>query len=461
MVLLSKLTGIDEKMKEEGISRENSMEIASSVLRKIRYGSDGYFFAFRENGDVVALLGGAREGTNMIKELDSNGVPYIENIIKAALAGGGYTDYWFPKSGEAEPSPKRSYSQLFEPYKWIIGTGNYTDDIDLKIAAETKKLSDEIGKSVTIIFIIIAIMLVITAVVSFYVGNTMARPIVHLSKTAKTISTGDLRISQKIKVNDEIGELSDSINTMVEKLTEVTKNLKNVADIVSTGSKEISDSSQSISSGASEQASGTEEVSSSIEQLYANIQQNADNANTLKDLAVKSSDNAEYSLKAVRETVDAMKNISDRIEIIGDIARNTNMLALNAAIEAARAGSAGSGFAVVAQEVRKLAENSQKAANEIINIVSESLKTAQRAGELIDILVPDIRKTSVLVQEITSSSSEQSKGAEQINNAVMQLDTVIQQNASSSEELSSMAEELSSQAEKLVDEISFFKVDAH
>jgi methyl-accepting chemotaxis protein len=196
-----------------------------------------------------------------------------------------------------------------------------------------------------------------------------------------------------------------------------------------------------------------------MEEMASSIQQNADNAKQTNTIASKASQDAQANSAAVLQTVAAMKEIATKISIIEEIARKTDLLALNAAVEAARAGEHGKGFAVVASEVRKLAERSQNAAGEISKLTASGVLMAEGAGNLLTKLVPDIRKTADLVQEINAACSEQSTGATQVNKAMQQLDQVIQQNASASEELAATAEELSSQAEQLQDAISFFKLD--
>jgi len=221
----------------------------------------------------------------------------------------------------------------------------------------------------------------------------------------------------------------------------------------------LASSSQEMSQGATEQAAAAEEASSSMEQMLSSINQNADNSQQTRKIAQKSSEDAKRGGSSVKMAVESVKQISEKITIIEEIARQTNMLALNAAIEAARAGEHGKGFAVVASEVRKLAEKSQMAAAEIIELSKNTVQKAEEARDLIDAIVPDILKTAELVQEISAASLEQKSGAEQANKAIQQLNEIIQQNASASEEMASTSEELSAQADMLRETMEFFKLD--
>jgi len=278
----------------------------------------------------------------------------------------------------------------------------------------------------------------------------------NMAPVAGEIAKGNLRVSvQERSSHDELGL---SLKEMLGKLSEVIQNVRMASGNVSSGSQALSSASQEMSQGATEQASSAEEASASTEEMTANIRQNADNAQQTEGIAIKTAQDAEEGGKAVKDTLAAMKEIANKISIVEEISRQTNLLALNAAIEAARAGDHGKGFAVVAAEVRKLAERSQVAAGEISTLSVSSVDVAEKAGNLLEVIVPNIRKTAELVQEISAASKEQDSGADQIGKSIQQLDMVIQQNASSSEEMASTAEELSSQAESLEEIISFFQI---
>ncbi|MCF3638632.1 methyl-accepting chemotaxis protein [Rhizobium sp. TRM95111] len=312
----------------------------------------------------------------------------------------------------------------------------------------------------TIMVSVAAIALLVAVSVAMWIVISINRGLNRAVGVVQNVSDGDLTRFAEVTTKDEVGDLLGHVNTMIERLRGVVADALSASDNVSSGSQELSSSSEQLSQGATEQASSAEEASASMEEMASNIKQNADNAAQTEKIARQSAKDAEASGQAVGRAVGAMRTIAEKISIVQEIARQTDLLALNAAVEAARAGEHGKGFAVVASEVRKLAERSQAAAAEISALSGETVSVATEAGEMLNRLVPDIRKTAELVSEISAACREQDIGASQINEAIQQLDKVTQQNAGSSEQMSATSEELAAQAEELQASIAFFRVDS-
>ena len=367
--------------------------------------------------------------------------------------------------------------ELFKARSWDEATkvfhAEYTPAQDdyLKAAsafvANQVERSKEVGKEAaelaaatsTLIFCLATAAVLIALLFAWLITRGITRPINAALGAATRLADGDLTVKLEAGSTDEVGMLMSAMQNMIAKLTQIIGEVRSAADNLTNAAGQVSATAQSLSQSSSEQAASVEETTASMEQMSASITQNTDNAKVTDAMASKAAGEAAEGGDAVTRTVDDMKSIAGKIGIIDDIAYQTNLLALNAAIEAARAGDHGKGFAVVAAEVRKLAERSQVAAREIGDLADSSVKQAEHAGTLLSAMVPTIRKTSDLVQEIACASSEQSTGVGQINGAMAQLNQATQQNASASEELAATAEELGSQAEQLQQTMTFFRLD--
>jgi len=307
--------------------------------------------------------------------------------------------------------------------------------------------------AIAVVFIILIAVLFVRSVMK-QLGADPA----EVRVLAEGIAGGDLSMDlSKVDKRKRVGVYAAMIN-MQQKLIEVVQQIQGNSDQISSAASQVSDTANSLSGAASEQAASVEQTSASIEQMGASVSQNSENSQTTDKIASESAQAASEGGEAVIGTVKAMTQIAEKISIIEDIAYQTNMLALNAAIEAARAGEHGKGFAVVAAEVRKLAERCQLSASEISALTGDSVKVAEKAGKLLEEMVPEITKTANLVQEISAASEEQSSGIGQITSAMQQLDKVTQQNAAGSEELAATAEQMQAQSENLQQVVGFFRL---
>ena len=452
------------------VSRANRMdraaEIEKGILLQVRAEKNLILAPEGEADRFIAEIAKQRETLSKLKEeiqaaASPEGKKLMENFgVAYARMNAVQDDALKTARTDKAKAAERSMTEVRKAVAEAMEAANvYVTNVKKNMAAQAAQAHEDGNRAQLLLISAVLASLVIGLIAAIWISLSISRGLGRAVGLAGAVADGDLSQSIKVTSNDEIGDLVTSLNSMVEKLKQIVAEALTAAQNVSAGSQELSASAEQLSQGATEQASSAEEASSSMEEMASNVKQNADNANQTEKIAAQSAKDAEASGVAVGRAVNAMQTIAEKITIVQEIARQTDLLALNEAVEAARAGEHGKGFAVVASEVRKLAERSQAAAAEIGTLSVETVKVAQEAGSMLSKLVPDIKKTAELVEEITSACREQDVGSSQVNQAIQQLDKVGQQNAGASEQVSSTSEELASQAEQLQAMISFFKID--
>jgi len=301
--------------------------------------------------------------------------------------------------------------------------------------------------------------LLVLCIVIYFLAGKITDPIVKGVEFAKAIADGNLNTSLSIEQNDEIGDLAESLSVMAGRLTKIIGDIIQSSDTIAVNTKHLLHSSAELAEGASKQAASSEEISVSMESVFNRIQKNTENAQETERIALMASKGIQLGKESTQALIESMNNIIEKISIINEIAKQTNLLAINAAIEASRYGLQGKGFAVVAAEIKKLAERSYSAAKEINELSRIGMLQASETGKTLLQIVPEIEQTAELVKQITLASKEQRINSEEINIGIQQLNKVTQLNAGASYELSVNSRNIAQQTENLKKLISFFKVE--
>lgn len=514
---ISLLDNINKKYENKEISLEQAKKQGADLLRSLRYGKDGYFWADNTEGINIVLLGSSTEGTNRMESKDAKGNYLIKEIIQNGMKDdGGYTDYWFPKKGETKPLPKRSYSRLYKPFGWVIGTGNYVDDIDSIVSAKGTQLQKAFYSGLVTMGMLFVVVIIISAIAVLYFSKKITKPILFITKLVNKTSELDLVYDSEFEVihqfKDETGIIGEAVINLRKELRNIVGDIKKnsievlgYSDVLTTATKEnvqsidaVSIAIEELAKGAVEQSkdsqTGAERVSSlseEIEEVSRGSGEVKEYSESVKTANLKGIEAIKHLSARLDENSDASKEISENIKILSQksnsigniigsieaIAEQTNLLALNAAIEAARAGEAGKGFGVVAEEVRKLAEQTSISTRQISNVIEEIQNEIDKANISMDkgnamILEVDksmdqtktafstieeaIEKTIGQINMLVGNVDNVDKDKDKIVEAIQGISAISEQSAASTEEISASMleqaqniEEISKTSEKL------------
>lgn len=478
---------IYEEQQSGVYTEEEAKTIAANIIRELRYNNgEGYFFIDTSQGLNVVLLGNDTEGTNRNNAVDSNGTYYIQEMIKQALNGGGFTDLMFPKAGGSTALPKRNYTIYFQPYDWVIGTGVYIDTIDEEVAEYAAKAEADLKNTIYKLVVATIVIIIIFSVLAFFFGTMIANPIIKISDKLYKMSSGDFSVGdedKKISLSKtEIGVMNGACEDLQTKLRELFVKIADSADFVASASEELNASSDQSAEASMMVAESCTNVAASCSRQMDDVISAGDMANAFKtnmndfkdtltrfdeligetnNKADEGSKEINLAMQRMREIESAVSNTSEVVSGLGEqlqtigsivvtiseIAEQTNLLSLNASIEAARAGEAGKGFAVVADEIRKLADESNDAASKITNLITaiqtksdEAVSSMHEGLGIVEDGTKIVSSSGQTFNNIVGMVSDISAATEQMNDIVEDLSDRTRQLATSIDEIQNMSQ---------------------
>ena len=473
---------------QEGVYTEaEAKKLAADEIRQLRYGDSGYFWIDQYDGTNVVLLGSATEGTNRMETEDANGYQMVKEIIRVGQEpDGGYVDYVFPKEGETESSPKRSYSKAFEPFQWVIGTGNYTDYIDDRIAAVSDEFSGYVTGRLAMFIASTLIEGAVVIVLLVFIIISIVKPLKKCVASIGVMEQGDFTKSmgdKLLKRRDDFGQLAVSLESMrtemggligevkeqANEINDMVQNIDNSIQALDEQIEDVSATTEELAAGMEETAASSEEInamSHEIESAAKNIatrsQDGATEADAIRERAVgikKDITQNDQRTKAIHaeinegltralEEIKVVNQIGVLAESIMQITGQTNLLALNASIEAARAGEAGKGFAVVAEEIRKLAEQTQNMTANMSEFVERIKEASAKSSDSANTAVEALGDMSEKINSAWEINDANQKSVGKISDSISSLAAVSEEISSSMDEMANQANHIQQQCEQ-------------